>query len=238
MLLVLPLHVSFVCRRFNVYRQRKFVSENLSNKSSDVLSYLEFEHTLQQAQNEIETSLSVQKSFWGELLEHVPDFSKLQRIGSKINRHVTEADGKCRHLLKLNRSSPVVLRVYAGFLLNVVNDQKQGLRMLKRADRLEVQNNEMANNVEEIIKSNIGPTSESALLTVDCNNIIIKANLVATKVSGYSMSELVGMHVNDLLPAIIRDSHSRLMAKFTSGSFSSVDGNERKFFFQNKAGNL
>lgn len=53
------------------------------------------------------------------------------------------------------------------------------------------------------------------------------------------MSELVGMHVNDLLPAIIRDSHSRLMANFTSGQNSnSIDGKERKFFFQNKEGHL
>ena len=110
--------------------------------------------------------------------------------------------------------------------------------MLERADRLDEQNKELAKNMEEVNKSSHGPAFETALLTVDCNNITIKANLPASKVSGYSLTDLVGMHVNDLLPAIIRDSHSRFMAKFTSGqNYNSMDGIERKFFFQNKEDN-
>ena len=56
-----------------MYRQRKLVSEKISSSSADVLGYLEFEHTLQQAQAEIRKSLLAQRHFWSELLERVPD---------------------------------------------------------------------------------------------------------------------------------------------------------------------
>ena len=112
--------------------------------------------------------------------------------------------------MKLDGRSPNVLRIYASFLLYVINDQEQGVRMVERAEKLE-------NELRQSGDVNVGWNADSGVLTIDKKTAkLTKANTVACRLLGLSASEAEGADVNSLLPEVVASGHTKMMQAFVS----------------------
>ena len=66
-----------------------------------------------------------------------PDLGRMNELSTEINKSMSQAHDAFRALMRMNASSIPVLRMYAGFLLDLANEPDQARLMLTRADELE-----------------------------------------------------------------------------------------------------
>lgn len=78
-----------------------------------------------------------QAAFWAELHTLSPSLTKLDDLGSLFNQSVREAETGFEEVLKINPNSTVMLRKYAVFLEEVMNDRLKANRMATMADEYE-----------------------------------------------------------------------------------------------------
>ena len=77
----------------------------------------------------------------------------------------------------------------------------------------------------------------NAMIMVDSAGVITFANASATTVFGYSLSELIGRHIETLVPERFRDRHVGYRNGFLSEPSSRAMGAERDLFGRRKDGN-
>ena len=71
--------------------------------------------------------------FWNYLREDRPDIAKLNECGSKINNSIVMVEMYWNSLQKLNSNVPKALRMYAKFLIEILNDKEAGQDLMARA---------------------------------------------------------------------------------------------------------
>lgn len=71
--------------------------------------------------------------FWNYLREDRPDIAKLNQCGSKINQSIAMVEMYWNQLQKLNSNMPKALKMYAKFLIEILNDKEGGQDLLSRA---------------------------------------------------------------------------------------------------------
>lgn len=82
-------------------------------------------------------NIITQISFWDEILKPVPNFDQLECISRSMHTSFRKAQFHFQEMLCINSSSPLALRSYGLFLLDIANDQIMGQDILQRADALE-----------------------------------------------------------------------------------------------------
>lgn len=78
-------------------------------------------------------SAKFHNDFWTELKEDQPDLGKLMYLGAKISFATTEAKDNYFRMQKINPNVPQTIRVFATFMINVLNDNKKGSELLLEA---------------------------------------------------------------------------------------------------------
>ncbi|KAJ3211646.1 hypothetical protein HDU67_004369 [Dinochytrium kinnereticum] len=120
---------------FMIYRRQRLLNERFAG--GDFIDFIAYEQNMQLARKyEAAATLAV-IHFWAELLKRQPSFWKLQSHGATISHAVSSAQTKYQALIKLSPNSANVYRCYGNFLMNVLNDSKQGQDLLDYADELE-----------------------------------------------------------------------------------------------------
>lgn len=105
-----------------------------SNKNGlDIVAKLAFDSTLRQLHDGIQKTAQLHYDFWNQLKSERPDIAKLNEIGAKINSLIKVIDGQWNYLQKINPSQPKALKLYAKFLIEILNDKQRGLDLIQRA---------------------------------------------------------------------------------------------------------
>ncbi|KAI8849643.1 hypothetical protein BC829DRAFT_181328 [Chytridium lagenaria] len=125
---------------FMIYRRQRLLNERFSG--GDVIDFIAFEQNMQLAKKYESKATMAVINFWAELLKRHPSFWRLQRHGTTISQAASTSQGHYLALIKLSPNTAHVYRLYGNFLINVLNDQKQGQDLLDHADELEEENRE------------------------------------------------------------------------------------------------
>ena len=126
--------------QFVIYRYNK-MSEDYGDSGShdgqggglDVVAKFAYDSSLRQCQQHIEKSAGLHLEFWNYLREDRPDIAKLNECGSKINQSIIMVESYWNQLQKLNSNVPKALKMYAKFLIDILNDKEGGQDLLSRA---------------------------------------------------------------------------------------------------------
>lgn len=101
-------------------------------KGIDVNILVHFQNKFVEFQSTIEKSVSYHLDFWRELLEDSPDIQKLQSLGSKLTGSLDIVADSFRKISELNPNHIKMLRIYGNFLLDIVNDELEGRKLLEK----------------------------------------------------------------------------------------------------------
>ena len=237
--------------QFLVYRYQK-ISEDFGDGSGgdhsgsggmDIVAKFAYESSLRQCSQHIQKSAALHLEFWNYLREDRPDISKLNDCGSKINQSIVMVESFWNQLQKLNSNVPRALKLYAKFLIEILNDKEGGQDLLSRAkDAANIKQNYFdAGNMHDdmndmsAMSSNGTPciyvTGES-----DKIGVITQCNAGACRIMGYTINELKNHNVEKLMPEMYAKNHSRILDDALAKGAENIPNKERLVFARNKSG--
>lgn len=91
----------------------------------DPAAQLAFEHNMERARGFASVARKEQVTFWQELVEAVPDLDRMFDVGSRVHVNTRLAESHFQQAMHINPNSPVAMRAYAAFVLDVLNDRPQ-----------------------------------------------------------------------------------------------------------------
>lgn len=107
-------------QQFNIYRFRKIIRENLEDNkqnSSDLIEMIRFDNHVSLCEEAMMVSAKLNKEFWAQLKEDIPDLKKLNSIGSRITETGNAVKDNYSELSKIDNSSCEMLYSYAIYLI-------------------------------------------------------------------------------------------------------------------------
>ena len=127
---------------FNAFFVLIAVDQELSSSTdgnNDIVAYIQLQKSIADAKKYDLSAARATLAFWEVLQGNQPDLSRMNELSTQINKSMGQAYEAFRLLMRLNANSISVLRMYAGFLLDLANEPEQARLMLTRADELEDQ---------------------------------------------------------------------------------------------------
>ncbi len=123
--------------QFMIYRQRKIIEDELAegseNGGMDFIAALNFENMFKQFKFLIEKSAMLHFEFWNHLQDDSPDLVRLSVQGAKINQSILGVEDHWKKLSRMSSNAPKALKLYASFLIEVLNDKETGNEQMIKA---------------------------------------------------------------------------------------------------------
>ncbi|KAJ3032442.1 hypothetical protein HK097_005245, partial [Rhizophlyctis rosea] len=220
---------------FMIFRRKRMLNERYAG--GDVIDFIAFEQNMAQARKHERRATTAVLQFWSELLRKRPSFRRLQLHGASISSAVSLAQQHFIALIKLSPNSPNVYRLYGRFLMNVLNDQKQGQELVDHADELEeslaregdgdIAEEAYEDERGEVRSGLVNPLSENnAVLTISgeigCLGIIMSVNSAALKLFNYRKPDLLHKNIDMIVPSPFREAHDDLLKRYLDTGYAKV----------------
>lgn len=123
--------------QFMIFRQRKIIEDELAEGQEhggvDFISALNFENMFKQFKGLIEKSSMLHYEFWTHLQDDSPDLGRLSMQGAKINASILQVEEHWNKLSRMSSNAPKVLKLYASYLIEVLNDKETGNEQMSKA---------------------------------------------------------------------------------------------------------
>eukprot|EP01137_Pigoraptor_chileana_P017898 Opistho-2@76604 len=227
--------------RYVVYRRRTMMSDEFSSGSHDVIAFVEFQKFMADARRYHKKAARSQLDFWVELMQSSPDLHKLHTLSTQITRSVTSAQQSFTKLMKLNSTSSQLLRMYAGFQINVLNNTPYGDELLQMAEELE---NRRVDQVDEDGDGQLEHLNvledTNASVTISGQNKkegdIVDVNTAACQLLGYRRSDLVGKNITLIIPHPYEIDHALHIRKYLETGIGAIVDKTRLVIVQHKSG--
>ena len=97
------------------------------------MAAMKYENHFRQLKLNIEKCATLHFEFWNHLLEETPDLTRLHDQGSKINSYISAIETTWEKTQRLNPNAPIALKLYASFIIEVLNDKDSGNELLMKA---------------------------------------------------------------------------------------------------------
>ncbi len=113
---------------FLIHRYQKLADDfsDANGEHGDLAAKFAYESSFRQCQQHIQKSAALHLEFWNCLREDRPDITKLNECGSKINQSIVMVESYWNQLQKMNSNVPKALKLYAKFLIEILNDKDGG----------------------------------------------------------------------------------------------------------------
>lgn len=238
-------------QRFIIYRFRKIISDEESREHNqgetlDIVSGIAYDSHYKQCYINIEKSAQYYLDFWELLLNTSisPDVSKLNDLGLKINNCFNSIEVHWNSMQTLKPNDPKAMKLYSGYLLNVLNDKTKGNELLqlwketldKKKNVINYLNIDLDENIISTVKEGAGLVI--CQYDFDSNDknfgMIKKITSSVLPIFGYLEEEIISKHFEMLLLDIYKDSFNNYVQdKLTSfnESESDDDYNENSEFY-------
>ena len=211
----LSLDEDFLAYRLNIM----FDKENSHLfESPDNLSYA---NLFQKFKTQITKISSLYMSFWTTLyLTHQDsreDLTKLNDCGSAIEKTKNEIDNTFNELQSIKSQDIIVLRYYSDYLNEIMNERDKA--QIIKAKIKEIKDSQTEDYTKDIIDIDFQNVSSDELqyIIVTTGNedfgIMLNVSLGLCVETGYTRNELMGKHLNMLVPELMRSHHTELLRK-------------------------
>ena len=153
-------------------------------------------------------SAKLQKEFWTELKEEVPDLKKLNQVGGHITTVAATITEHYRELAKINSSSCEILYSYGKYLMLVSEDFAEGKEMLANARKifLDRQSGTKRNELMHFNEDSYNRMTAPLLVVTSSSPSTVPritgVNLMFTEVTGYQREELMDREVTKVAPRL------------------------------------
>lgn len=239
----------YIDEQFIIYRLKKLIEEQMfeNSKSSrnpalgiDAVNELTTENSLREIRASIEKSASLHIEFWSQLSEDTPDLGKLYEVGTRMMYVDQMLEDSWKRILKMNLDVPPnLMMIYSRYLVDILYDKEgaeEVLERLKNFYSVNMDRGKITNNINDF------PNESTALISISAEDAtfgrIIGLNMSASKMFGYSKSELINRKVNILMPNVFSQTHDLFMETYLQTFESRIMNRERPIFGKAKNGYL
>jgi len=145
--------------KYKYINYRKNIEDEISmNKPSDhtggavFSTEFSFQNEIRSLFSSIEKTTILHMEFWTQLCEDVPDLGKLNENGVHIFASIQEVEENWNRLKKIAGSSiSKPMRIYAKYLLDVLNNKEEGEALLNQVQNLNAHMN--SNQIDYVNES-------------------------------------------------------------------------------------
>lgn len=106
---------------------------NAGGEEIDVVAKFAYDSSLRQFHESILAAAQEHHKFWNFLKSDRVDMGELNKCGEEINKEVVNVERFWESLQKLNPNQPDVMKTYARYLSQVLNDSQSGQDLMARA---------------------------------------------------------------------------------------------------------
>ncbi|CAD8192732.1 unnamed protein product [Paramecium pentaurelia] len=237
----------YMDEQFIIYRLKKLIEEQMfeNSKSSknpaagiDAVNELTTENNLREIRAQIEKSASQHIEFWSQLSEDTPDLGKLYDVGTRMMYVDKMLEDSWKRIIKMNMDVPPnLMMIYSRYLVDILYDKESAEEVLERLKNfysVNMDRGKITNNINDF------PNESTALISISAEDItfgrIIGLNMSASKMFGYSKSELINRKVNILMPNVFAQSHDQFMEAYLQTYESRIMNRERMIIGKSKNG--
>ena len=206
---------------YSIYRCVKII-ENYSspfiNKNNSIFNYRK---DVQDFKNNIENISLLYYDFLslllGKKMDNANNLEKINKIGYTIKKLLKKTEKSFDKLINIKIDNYEIIKLYSEFAENILNDEdkiekcKNFLKIKNNNNITEIQEKDYSNFNLEILKKNddffyliILTKNKDLGIISDCSKNL--CNLL-----GYTKSELLGKHINFLLPKIFHERHTNII---------------------------
>eukprot|EP01022_Parablepharisma_sp_SALTPOND_P015546 TRINITY_DN220_c0_g1_i1.p1 TRINITY_DN220_c0_g1~~TRINITY_DN220_c0_g1_i1.p1 ORF type:complete len:1613 (-),score=140.42 TRINITY_DN220_c0_g1_i1:7189-12027(-) len=217
---------------FVIFRYSRIIEEQMAEYKHqgeavgmDRVSLIAYDNYFRQCKKKMKEAAKLHMEFWAGLNAQVPDITQLIKIGGKINKVISEIEEYWGLLQGLNANMPKAIRRYAKFLRDVLGDEDNAKELLKsiKQDNIKRPGKELDDIDNEIdygqyfldICSSDGTPCICISGEVENLGIITSVNKALCRVFGYSPVELMGQHMNKLIPPLLVTHHTNIVKAVT-----------------------
>ena len=169
--------------------------------------------------------------FWSILFRNesqsIEAFTSLYNIGSKILEMNKKIDDMYQILIKTKTNNIEIYNLYSDYIENILGDEEkyqknQKNKQLIYSETYENEERNYSNFNMDILKQN-GEDDRYLIISGHKKNlgIILDCSYYASRIFGYQQKELIGKHINILIPEIFHSKHDAiLLNKSNSNEFN------------------
>ena len=206
---------------YSIYRCQKIIEDYSSpfiNKNNSIFNYRK---DLQEFRNNIENMSLLYYEFLslllGRKMENVTNFEKINQIGYEIKKLLKKTEISFEKLIKIKIDNYEIIKLYSEFVENILNDEdkiekcKNYLKIKNSNTIIEIQEKDYSNFNVEILKESDNFFYLIILTRKKDLGIISDCSKNLCHLLGYTKNELIGKHVNFLLPKVFHEKHKELI---------------------------
>ena len=218
--------------QFVIYRYRKMIEDEMADVQADnqggqldAISAIAYDNYLRQFKEAIERTALLHMEFWLEVLEPEPDLGKLDKTGSKIHGAIVQVEDYWAKLIKVNSNAPKALKMYADFLIEILNDAEAGGELLSRAKETAIARpnyNATSLDATELmgmgdICASMGGADGTPCMVANGEQgklgEILQFNMAVCRIFGYTKAELSGRKITSLMPDMYARVHDKILQR-------------------------
>jgi hypothetical protein len=123
--------------KFMIFRAKRLIEDELAEGSEhgglDFMAAMNYENMFRGFKGMIEKSALLHFEFWTHLQDDSPDLARLAMQGGKINQSIMDVEESWKKLSRMNTNAPKALKLYASYLIEVLNDKETGNEQMIKA---------------------------------------------------------------------------------------------------------
>ena len=179
-------------------------------------------------------------AFWSSLGGKRPAVARLIRLSRDIEDAVDDAEESYDAMLGINRRNVTILRSYAQFLGDVLNDPGSSATLLMEAEAVEEeQSHEHTKRLEKFELFRKVTSLDSSAENIAVASIsdqaktlghMTEVNAAVCSSFGYTRTELMGKNISMLLPEPIASMHDRILSAYLRSGKATSIGSVRQAF--------
>ena len=227
--------------KYNIYRTLRFIEKmgiSLDDKNNSIVEY---KKNIQDFKNLIKHLAFSYYEFFSLLLasksQNSNNFNKIYKIGTEIMKDNPKLDDLYDKLMLVKTDNIEIIRLYSEYAEGILyNDEK--LEKCYNDSKLSYNKTEI--HEKKFSEFDVGIFNEKQNMTFmivsakkDQLGKIIDFSMNVSKIFGYSKEELLGKHINILIPKIFQESHDLItMEEYEKNKLKLFDYlNKKKEYF-------
>ncbi|KAJ3227912.1 hypothetical protein HK099_008324 [Clydaea vesicula] len=235
------LDISFIVRygifvSMMVVKKNEAMRKTKGNEELNLMGYIEFQKFLIEAKIYTELTVKSIHRFWSLLLSPSITLDSFNDASKNIECYATKAQEIFLDAISKYPKAHKILESYGKFIDICLNDSDEAEKCRHKAQELRIFEQGLTGESGESEMLN----SDNALLTVNREGWIERVNKQCLKLFGYSENEMVGRHLNIVIPRPWREFHSRFMNAEAQDNLSPKDsmviGKPREVYALHKLG--
>ncbi|EGR31213.1 PAS domain S-box family protein, partial [Ichthyophthirius multifiliis] len=217
----------------DLIKKETIINEGYGNFQADSMAF--YQNQLELLILQIKNTVDLYIQFWKQIIQDSPDVQKAVCLGYQIGKSFEHCQNIYKELQQIDSNNIKCIEVYGNFLLNVINDEVEGQKLIEKLEVIQKNNQQNKKCVENQLQNQY---QNQCIIQISgsLNEIgkITNTNADVFELTGYQKDQLINQSINILMPPIYQQNHDSFVFKYLNSAQSQYVGHQRLVLCKNK----